>query len=187
MTNAPTPLDLSRVRIRPLPDNRALSRFCCGVREIDGWARSKCAKLHSKRRARVFCAFNGEAQAAIGFYALSLKPESEDHLEQCHSGWRNASKFIPLVYIDYIAVQNVLQSQKLGTFLLMDVLMRAYHIANNVSVYGVALRSLNERTTSTYRNLGFAIKDDEKPHPLMIMPIWTVLDLIEKTSSREPS
>jgi GNAT superfamily N-acetyltransferase len=134
----------------------------------------------------VFCAFNEDNPAALGFYALNLKPESNTHVDDQDSGWRDRSGFIPLVYIEYIAVQDVLQEQGIGTILFGNALDRAYQIANHVSVYGIGLRSLTSRTTKTYEKLGFGLKE-KKEFPLMIMPVWTLVDLVEMMRKSAPA
>jgi len=58
----------------------------------------------------------------------------------------------------------------------VNALRRAHAIAQQVSVFGVALRSLNERTTRLYDRYGFAIRQDGVS-PLMVLPIWTLNDL----------
>ena len=45
----------------------------------------------------------------------------------------------------------------IGTILLLNALERAYMVCKNVAIYGVALRSLNDRTTKLYQRYGFVI------------------------------
>ena len=69
------PLSLQDVRIVPLPDKACVSKFRCGVSEIDGWAHSKCAKFHDRHHARAFCAMRENCASALGFYSLSFSAE----------------------------------------------------------------------------------------------------------------
>ena len=62
---------------------------------------------------------------------------------------------LPAIYIGTLAVARHLQSNKLGTILLIDALRRAHFISQNVAVFGVALRSLNPKTTKFYERHGF--------------------------------
>jgi hypothetical protein len=62
--------------------------------------------------------------------------------------------------------------------LLMNALQRSYYIGQNVAVFGVALRSLNERTTKLYQKYGFGLREETK-NPLMVLPIWSLNELIE--------
>lgn len=170
-------LDLSGIKITPLRSDECLAKFKCGESEIDKWVKTKCHKHHKQRRTRVFCAYNNP-KVAVGFYALGLRPESDETVEEDGQSFPN-SGLIPLIYIEYLGVRRELQGNGIGKMLFGDALRRAYEVAQNVAVYGIALRSLNEKTTAFYGDRGFAKKDAEL-HPLMIMPIWTLVDLIEK-------
>lgn len=65
--------------------------------------------------------------------------------------------------------------------MLFDALRKAWNIFEVLPIYGVALRSLNERTTGFYEKLAFRkAPDEDGPHPLMILPIWTIDDLFSK-------
>lgn len=62
--------------------------------------------------------------------------------------------------------------------MLADALRRVHIVSQHVAFYGVALRSLNDDTTKLYQRYGFRKKDGD-PSSLMILPIWTIRDLIE--------
>jgi ribosomal protein S18 acetylase RimI-like enzyme len=94
--------------------------------------------------------------------------------------WGNG---VPLIYLQYLAVQKSCQGQGVGTFLLIDALRRAHFISSHVAFYGVGLRSLNERSTALYKKYGFAIAPEEDAFPLMILPIWTINDLFSPPAS----
>ena len=63
--------------------------------------------------------------------------------------------------------------------MLMNALQRAFFVSNHVPFYGVALRSLNDKTTKFYHKMGF-VQRESAQHPLMILPIWTIRDLFGK-------
>jgi hypothetical protein len=60
----------------------------------------------------------------------------------------------------------------------MNAIIRSYNVSKNVAIYGICLKSLNDETTKKYEKHGFVVKED-KPIPLMILPILTVRALIE--------
>lgn len=169
-------LDLTSTKITPIQSRNCVSRFSCGEREIDRWAQDKAWKFQERGRARVFTAKLDGSSTSVGFYSLSFSTENNTKLSKSEDrdAWKNGA---PLVYIDYIAVQRTYQGKKLGTLMLVDALKRAHMVWQHVAFYGVALRSLNERTTRLYEKFGFGIAPDEELHPLMILPIWSVNDL----------
>lgn len=182
MTAALKTLDLQGICITPLRGKDCLFHFTCGEADIDRWAKSKAHKLHEKRRARVWCARLNANSSAIGFFSLSLTTETNAKIDFAHrDAWKNGA---PLIFVDFIGVSRVHQAKGLGKLLLMDALFKSYQVASLVAPYGVALRSLNERTTKFYRSFGFALAPDERPEksPLMILPIWSIVQLVEGAS-----
>lgn len=178
MTNATQNLDLRSIKIVQIPDKQCVKRFSCGVDSIDNWASDKAHKFHLQDRSRVFCAVNQKSTAAAGFYALSFSPINSNLLFFQHAD-RYKDGSAPFIYIDWLAVQKPLQGGGLGTLLLMNALQRSYAVSRNVAIYGVALRSLNDRTRAKYEKHGFVVRE-EAAFPLMILPIWILRDLFER-------
>jgi GNAT superfamily N-acetyltransferase len=163
------------MRVLPIADKGCLDRFDCGNWDINGFAK-KLHKWNERNRTKAFTAHEGQAVWGLGFYSLSVTVEDKRKL-----GTTEAQVYdfgAPLIYIDALGVRNAYQGQGLGRMLLIDALRRAHSVAKNVAIYGVALRSLNDRTTAFYEKHGFGKVDDEK-NPLMVVPIWTLEDLFE--------
>lgn len=179
MTSAEKSSGLPQLEVTPLRAKECLRKFSCGEKEIDKWAKDKAHKFHEKRRARVFCARSNSEGPAIGFFCLSLSTEQSSKIAAEHrDAWTNGA---PLIYIDYLAVATPRQRNGIGSYLLVDALSKAYEVSKYVAPYGVALRSLNERTTKLYEKFGFGIAPDEAgTSPLMILPIWSIIELFER-------
>lgn len=171
-------MGLGQIYIRALGEACSIEHFRCGVEEIDNWVRNKARKFHSDNRTKVFFASEVESNSVIGLYSLSIAHEVAPDIEQKYRDIYKAGA--PLVYISYLAVLRSRQSQGFGTFLLLNALQRAHFVSQNVSYYGVALRSLNERTTAYYTRFGFR-PADKNAHPLLILPVWTLFDLFSPT------
>lgn len=180
MTSPKEERELPEISVRPLKDKNCLSGFECGVPTLDRWAKEKAHKFHGRRRARVHCCLKPETPKPIGFYSLSFLNENTSKIIQTdRDAWGTG---VPLIYIDYIAIHSKLQKNGFGTALLMDALEKSYEVSEIISPYGVALRSLNDRTTKFYKEMGFAVAPDENEErsPLMILPIWSVIDLFNE-------
>ncbi|MCJ2142772.1 GNAT family N-acetyltransferase [Methylobacterium sp. E-066] len=177
MTSATQNYDLKGIRIERIPSRDCVRRFKCGETSIDKWVSDKAFKHHDQDRSRVFCALKGESTAALGFYALSFSPILPTYLFGQHAD-RYQDGDAPFVYIEWLAVQRSIQSNGIGTVLLINALQRAYSVSRNVAIYGVALRALNDRTRAYYEGHGFVAREDSA-FPLMILPIWTLRDLFE--------
>lgn len=173
-------LDLTKIRISSLTERDSLRSFNCGVTQIDRHAKKKAAKQCEKKRARVFIAHDDSSKIAKGFFQLSLSLEDDSKLKKGDERdlWAGSAH---LIYVNWLAVQTQLQGNKLGTFLLMDALVKAYRASIYLPILGVGIRPLNERNKITYSKHGFqiGIGEEKKEHPLMIMPIWHLHDLFE--------
>ncbi len=178
------PLDLKLISITGLTDKKTVKGFDCGNAEIDRWVNAKATRFVEQSRAKVFIATTQANTIAKGLYTISFLQENPGKLivQRDRDIWNNG---VPLVYLGYLAVQANFQKCGLGTFLLSDFLDRSYHIHKHIAFYGVALRSLNERTTKLYASFGFSFAkgEEEERSPLMILPIWTLIDLIEGKTS----
>lgn len=173
-------LDLHRIRISPLETKDSIRQFKCGEPEIDKWAKDKAYKFNNLDRSRVFIAHDIEGTKAMGYYALSLSNEKTSKLADINERDRYPDGF-PVMYLQYIGVATSCQNCQLGTMMLMDALKRAYNVSKHVAFYGVGLRSLNKKTTNLYEKFGFGIAPDEVEHPLMVLPIWSIRDMVGDT------
>lgn len=124
---------------------------------------------------KVFCAHARDTDSVCGLYTLTVRIEETNKLlkdEAAHL----SDKHFPAIYIGTLAVARHYQSNGLGRILLINSLRRAHFVAQNVAVFGVALRSLNDRTTKFYEKFGFGLRD-QTPTPLMVLPVWSLNDL----------
>jgi GNAT superfamily N-acetyltransferase len=178
MTSAGILLDLKSITLRSLTAKRSLQSFRCSEHEIDGWANAKAHKFHEQRRSRVFTAHLPGNELALGYYALSLSLEPSEKISSSTDRARfNSGAYF--LYITHLGVMKQLQGQGLGRLLLIDAISKAHRIADWLPIYGVGLRSLNDKSTTFYAKHGFAVAPDETTTPLMILNIWTIIELID--------
>ena len=177
MTTASQRPDISQFKIRRIPSKECMKQFVCGAHDIDNWAASKAFKCNERNQSRVFCGFLGNPAVAIGFYSLSFSPiQSSLLLDQDADLYKDG--YAPFIYIERLGIRKSHQNNHLGTLLLMDAIVRSFRVSEHVPIYGVALRSLNDRTFTKYKSHGF-VEREKCSHPIMILPIWTIEDLVK--------
>jgi GNAT superfamily N-acetyltransferase len=157
-------------------DDYDLSKFCCGERDLDKIINKKLKKYHQRNTTKVFCATLRGSATVYGLYTLSIRSEDAKLLLE---GARVPEKHFPAIYIGTLAVARHRQGNGLGKILLVNALRRAYFVAQHVAVFGVALHSLNDRTTKFYARYGFGLRD-KSATPLMVLPVWSLNDLFER-------
>lgn len=178
MNNATATSGPPRVQLKAIESRETLRNFCCGVSEIDRWAKQKAHKLHERGRARVKIATAADGVAPLGFYSLTHSIAEAKKLlrNEDRDVWDNA----PILYIGYIAVDRSRQRSGIGSVMLIDALRSAHSVHKIAPLYGVGLRALNQDAQRLYEKMGFQKAPNESGEtPLMILPIWTIADLFE--------
>lgn len=181
MTEQTQILYLRQIKITTLQPEHDLSRFCCGESSIDRYISKRAAKYHGAYRDKIFCATRKDSSTVLGVYGLSIKAHDKDTLTDEEKATVSGPYF-SAVYLGSLGVLRHYQSNKLGTFLLIDALKRAYQISQNAALLAVVLTSINERTTKFYHRHGFRQRD-EKSNPTMILPILSLVDIFENRPS----
>lgn len=176
MTTAHQPTDIKNLRIEPLADPEALKNFDSGEPEVDQNI-DKCCDWHVRYRNRTFCAFLPNQELAVGYYCLGISATESEYLDDEIVRSHGAFKYVPFIYLNYLAVRLESQNNKIGTILLLNALERCSHTIRNIGIYGVALNALNERSVGLYGRYGFREYGDRKNYPFMVLPAKSVLDL----------
>ena len=179
MMTAPLQVDINDIKIISLPNIDALSGFKCGEREIDRNI-GKCCGHHQKYRNRIFCGVLRNIDLVVGFYCLGVDATSAEYLDEGILRANETYKFVPFIYINYLAVQAEYQNNKIGKVLLMNALQKCAHTIINIGIYGVALHAISDRAAGLYDRYGFRECGKSAKYPFMILPAQSVLDLFIK-------
>jgi GNAT superfamily N-acetyltransferase len=105
-----------------------------------------------------------------------------DHLDNPDKNYGFEGPAFPSVYLWYIAVQREMQGGGLGTLLLMDAIRKVYEISRHAGVFALTLTSIDQgRTQKFYERLGFRVYGPTSVRPFMLLPIQSIVDLVEQT------
>lgn len=169
-------VDASNIRIAPLRDASMLKGFSSGEREVDRNI-EKCCGWHEKYRNRIFCASIKERDSVVGFYCIGVSATESKYIDVSILRSDETFKFLPFVYINYIAVHCEYQNNKIGTCLLLNALEKCAWTVRNVGIYGVALHAISDRAAGLYDRYGFQEVSKGMKCPFMILPARSVLEL----------
>lgn len=178
MTTARQSTDITNLKISHLDDPSVLSSFDSGEREVDRNI-EKCCDWHGRYRSRTFCGFLPDQKLAAGFYCLGVSATESKYLDPEILKSHGTFKYVPFIYLNYIAVRIEYQNNKIGTILLMNAIERCSHTIRNIGIYGIALNALNDRSAGLYDRYGFRECGKRSKYPFMILPAQSVLDLID--------
>lgn len=178
MTTAAPALDLRQLRIIALPSERALDNFRSGEDAIDKYLQ-KCCEWQQCHRARIFCAYIGADPVPYGFFCLGQHAHDSETMGRFFTrATDDVRSFVPLIYLNYLAVREGFRRRKIGTMLLLNALERCAIAMRQIGAYGVALNALNEVSFKLYEKYGFRSQNPERQrYPLMVLPAQSIIDL----------
>ncbi len=82
---------------------------------------------------------------------------------------------IPAILLGRLAVDQLMQGQRLGAYLLIDALKRIAAASATIGVYAVVVEALHDRAAAFYRDFGFTALNEQR-HTLFL-PMETVVNI----------
>jgi GNAT superfamily N-acetyltransferase len=117
--------------------------FVRGQPALDDWLKLRAGQFDRKGLARTFVAVRPAPTQVLGYYALSSHRVRFDALPEDQA--KGLPKIdVPVILLGRLAVERTMQGQGLGSFLLIDALLRALQVANELGVR--ALKSMPSTT-----------------------------------------
>jgi predicted GNAT family N-acyltransferase len=124
-------------QIQPLRSNHDRATFSCGVEALDRYIQ-KQARQDSERKLATIFVLTSDGLTVAGFYSLSAQTIMADELPAALAG--KLPRFpLPATLIGRMAVSANLRGQRLGEFLLMDALRRAWLATQQVASWAVTV------------------------------------------------
>jgi hypothetical protein len=71
----------------------------------------------------------------------------------------------------FLGVEESIQRQGLGEFLLMNVFDRVANLSEHAGLYALTLQSLDDASTAFYESLNFTIYSENLKQPKMLYPL----------------
>ncbi|MBC7964785.1 MAG: GNAT family N-acetyltransferase [Fuerstia sp.] len=152
------------------------SGFECGIPILDEWLTTKVSQFEKKDLARTYVLVETGSTLVKGYYCLSnhtviyesLPTDQAKGLPQID---------MPVVLIGRLAVDQSVQGQKLGEFLLIDALRRAEYLAAKIGIRAVEVDAINQSAKHFYERYGFLTLSDDPHHLFLLMSIIRKLQL----------
>jgi len=152
------------------------SQFDCGVATLNDWIQ-KLASQHERRDlARAYVAVQSGDTRVLGYYAISNHRVSYETLQEDQA--KGLPRIdVPVVLLGRLAVDRSAHGQGLGEFLLLDVLRRASHIADQIGVRAVEVDAIDDTAKRFYQKYGFVSLLDDERHLYLPMQVIRKLEL----------
>lgn len=161
----------TRYMIEPMEPGHDRAAFCCGTPELDNYLRQQAGQDLKRGLAAVFV-MTIDGQTVAGFYTLSAHSINASELPSGVAK-RLPRLPIPVTLLGRMAIEQSLQGQGLGEFLLVDALDRTLQASRQVASLAVVVDS-KARARDFYLKHGF------KPFPAQPGRLFLPMKTIEK-------
>ena len=133
-------LDPRLISITPLdPEKHDRASFSCGTLRLDNFLKRSARKHQSGDFTRVWGATEGGQGEILGYYALNAHSLEGEGFPSSLTKHAPRSGSIPTAYLSMVAVDRRHQGRGIGHILLVDALMRAAAVADQIGLKAVVL------------------------------------------------
>ena len=145
-------------KIELLTGEHTTEAFDCGDEKKNEFLRKFALQNTKGGLGRTYVAVEPPDKGKIyGYYTISSSSVKFEHSPNIH-----LPRYpLPAVLIGKLATDKKAQNKGLGTALLFDALKRASRVAEDIGVFLVEIRAVNEKAKSIYIKRGFMPMEDE--------------------------
>ena len=145
-------------KIELLTGDHATSKFDCGDEKKNEFLIKFALQNTKGGLGRTYVAIKpGDDRSIFGYYTISSSSVKFENPPASH-----LPRYpLPAVLIGKLATDRRAQNQGLGTALLFDALKRAARVADEIGIFLVEIRAVDEKAKSLYIKRGFQPMDDE--------------------------
>ncbi|PHR99370.1 MAG: GNAT family N-acetyltransferase [Blastopirellula sp.] len=150
--------------------------FDCGLPVLNDWLLRKVSQFAKKDIARTYVLVDQDQSVVKGYYALSNHTVIYDALADDQAKGLPQID-IPVVLIGRLAVDQSVQGQNLGEFLLLDALKRSEYLSESIGIRAVEVDAINNQSKRFYLKYGFLPLKDHPYHLYLSMNVIRKLKL----------
>ncbi|WP_041525012.1 GNAT family N-acetyltransferase [Gilvimarinus agarilyticus] len=164
--------------IEQLDKQHNRNEFDCGVPELNGFLQRTARRNASNHISRTMVMVNSETPSEImGFYMVvitSVKPPPT-------RAYRSYPTDVPGLLLARLAVDKKYQNNCLGTYLLIDALMKAKKSAEiSAPIVGVFVNAKDAKVRRFYETFGFMCVETEGDPNYLWIPVATMHKLLDQ-------
>ena len=161
--------------IEPLTKQHDRTGFACGRPSLDDFIRTRVSQYDKRQLGKTFVAVPAGENRVIGYHTLAAVALSFEWLP-ANTARKLPRHPIPVVLLARLAVDQTVQSQRLGEGLLLDALQRTLELSSHLGVHAVEVDALDDTAAAFYRKYGFTALLDDTLH--LYLPIQTIEELL---------
>lgn len=147
-------------RIESLNHNHSIIDFDCSDEGKNKFLRNFALQNNKGGLGRTYVAVkpDEENKKVYGYYTITSSAVKFENLPLA----KHLPRYpLPAILIGKLAIDKGAQKQGLGTALLFDALKRAARVAEEIGVFLIEIKAVNERAKNLYVKIGFLEMLDE--------------------------
>lgn len=168
-------------RVEPLDRHHERSPFSCGHASLDNFLERLAAQHAQRDFTRTYVAVLPPAARILGYYSLSAGAFDLSVLSESQRK-RLPRHPLPVVHLGRLAVDQSVQGQGLGAYLLLDALARSERLAKDLGIHAVEVHAIDDGARAFYLHHGFEALQDDPHHLYLPMKTIRLLRLHETDS-----
>lgn len=139
---------------------------------LTNYFRTQARQDVDKHSATCYVALSCSNGALIGFYTLACGNIVLDSLSPADQKKLPSYPVVPAILLGRLAISATVEKQGVGTALLVDALIRAYELSEQVASFAVVVDAIDEKAKGFYKHVGFSELTKEPMR--LIMPMGTI-------------
>jgi GNAT superfamily N-acetyltransferase len=137
-----------------LNSSHLLSGFDCGEGALNAWLEAYARVASGANSARTYVVVDGDQGRVVGYHALSLGSISHEQAT-ARSAKGMPRHPIPVVLLARLAVDETVKGMGIGATLLVDAMMRAVAVSDEVAARTLLAHALTPDARRFYEHFGF--------------------------------
>lgn len=153
--------------------------FDCGIEVLDRYIKEQAKQDVKRKLAVCFVLIEAEdgQKKVKGYYTLSSEGIPRELIpKHFQNKFPPSYKSIPTTLLGRLARDKQIKSKRVGEFLLLDALFKAYESAKVVASFAVVVDPIDENAKNFYKKYGFELLPDSGR---MFIPMATINQLFQ--------
>lgn len=162
-------------RIEPLARHHNRAVFSCGKEVLDRYLKQQAGQDARRRVAAPFVLVEIGSPNICGYYTLSAFSIELADLPSDIARQLPRYPVVPATLLGRLAVDSRFHGQKLGEFLLLDALQRAYQQADQIASAAVVVDAIDDEARRFYLHFDFLAFPEHQDR--LFLPMRTIAEL----------
>ena len=158
--------------IEPLGKHHDRTHFSCGNEELDRYLKNQAGQDARRKVAAPFVLVEEGGNAVWGYYTLSAFGIELHDLPDEITRKLPRYPVVPATLIGRLALDTRLRGQRLGEFLLMDALQRAFNQSDQIAAVAVVVDAIDDAARRFYLHFDFLLFPERRDR--LFLPMKTL-------------